>query len=52
VHDITGDIKCIIAVHGNFNACKSQIPQSYLNDVHLVPSGEKVMELTWKFWSM
>ena len=21
VHDITGDIKCIIAVHSNFNAC-------------------------------
>jgi len=21
VHDIIGDIKCIIAVHGNFNAC-------------------------------
>ena len=21
VHDITGDIKCIIAVRGNFNAC-------------------------------
>ena len=21
VHDIAGDIKCIIAVHGNFNAC-------------------------------
>jgi len=21
VHDITGDIKCIIAVHCNFNAC-------------------------------
>ena len=23
VHDITGDIKCIIAVHGDFNACQS-----------------------------
>ena len=21
VHDITGDIKCIIVVHGNVNAC-------------------------------